>query len=62
MTARVSISQAEVQRARAAADKAGLRLKAVERRPDGSVRFEFADDTADNDDWRAGSPLYAGRA
>ena len=62
MGARVSISSAEVKRAKAAADNAGLRLKAVERKPDGSVRFEFTDEADNDDDWRAGSPLYAGRA
>jgi hypothetical protein len=50
-----------VARAKSAAEKAGLRLSALERKPDGTIRLEFGD--ADNDeDWRAGSPLYAGRA
>jgi hypothetical protein len=61
VTARVTLSTAEVTRAKAAAEKAGLRLAAVERKPDGTVRWEFGEE-ADNDDWRAGSPLYEGRA
>ena len=63
MASRASLSQAEVARAKAAAEKAGLRLAAVERKPDGSVRWEFGAEEANDDDWRAGSPLYAaGRA
>lgn len=60
MASRATLSWSEVEKAKAAADKAGLRLAAVERRPDGSVRWEFDKEAADNDDdWRAGSPLYA---
>ena len=62
MASKPSLSPAELSRAKAAADKAGLRLAAIERKPDGTIRFEFGADEADNDDWRAGSPLYAGRA
>lgn len=51
------ISSAEIEYAKAAAEKAGLRLAALEKRPDGTVKLEFGEFTA-NDDWRAGSPLY----
>lgn len=51
------ISSAEIEQAKAAAEKAGLRLAALEKRPDGTVKMEFGEFVA-NDDWRAGSPLY----
>jgi hypothetical protein len=50
-------TQADIARARAAADKAGLRLTGFEKKPDGTIRLEFGEWTNDND-WRAGSPLY----
>lgn len=51
------ISPAEVEHAKAAAEKAGLRLKALEKRPDGTIKFEFGEWEPAND-WREGSPLY----
>ena len=51
------ISPAEIEYAKAAAEKAGLRLAALEKRPDGTVKMEFGDLEAANDFW-AGSPLY----
>lgn len=51
------ISPAEIVRAKAAAEEAGLRLTALEKRPDGTLKLEFGELQA-NDDWRAGSPLY----
>ena len=51
------IRQADIDRAKKAADKAGLCLKACELRPDGSIRLEFGEPLVD--DWRAGSPLYS---
>lgn len=56
----VRISEAEIARAKVAAEAAGLRLTAMEKRPDGTVKFEFGEFN-DNDDWRAGSPLYEQR-
>jgi hypothetical protein len=61
MASRASLSTAEVVRATAAAAKSGLRLVAVERKPDGTVRWEFGDSQPDNDDFWDGSPLYEGR-
>jgi hypothetical protein len=58
MTARARFTQADLSKARTAADKAGLRLTGFEVRPDGTIRMEFGDWSQDNDDWRAGSPLY----
>lgn len=51
------ISSAEVEHARSVAEKAGLRLTALEKRPDGTVKLEFGEMEPAND-WRAGSPLY----
>jgi hypothetical protein len=57
MTKPVRISSAEIERAKAAANNAGLRLVGLEKRPDGTIKFEFGEyETVD--DWRAGSPLY----
>jgi hypothetical protein len=53
----VRISAAEIERAKLAAADAGLRLVGLEKHPDGTLRFEFAEDAAP-DDWRDGSPLY----
>lgn len=58
MTKPARFSQADLTRARAAADKAGLRLVGFEVKPDGTIRLEFGDWSQDNDDWRSGSPLY----
>lgn len=58
MTRAARFTQADIDRARRAADKAGLRLTGYEVKPDGTVRLEFGDWSQDNDDWRAGSPLY----
>jgi hypothetical protein len=52
------ISHAEVEHAKAVAEKAGLRLAALEKRPDGTVKLEFGAIEGANDDWREGSPLY----
>jgi hypothetical protein len=52
------ISHAEVEHAKAVAEKAGLRLAALEKRPDGTVKMEFGEFSGANDDWREGSPLY----
>ena len=52
------ISSAEVEHAKAVAEKAGLRLVGLQKSPDGTVKFEFGEFEA-NDDWRAGSPLYS---
>jgi hypothetical protein len=56
----VRITAGEIERAKAAALDAGLRLVGLEKRPDGTLRFEFAE-AVDADDWRDGSPLYDGR-
>jgi hypothetical protein len=61
MASRASLSTAEVIRATAAAAKSGLRLVAVERKPDGSVRWEFGENKPDNDDFWDGSPLLEDR-
>lgn len=53
----VRISSAEIERAKAAANGAGLRLVGLEKRPDGTVKFEFGE--YEEEDWRAGSPLYS---
>lgn len=52
------VSPAEIAQAKAAAEKSGLRLSAIEKRPDGTVKLEFGEFEAAND-WRAGSPLYS---
>lgn len=51
------VSSADISQAKAAAEKAGLRLVAFEKRPDGTVKLEFGE-PEEADDWRAGSPLY----
>jgi hypothetical protein len=53
----VRISAAEIERAKDECAKAGVRLVGLEKRPDGSVKFEFGD--FEEEDWRAGSPLYS---
>ena len=57
MTKHARISPADIAYAKAAAEKAGLCLAAVEKRPDGSLRLEFSAPQFP-DDWRVGSPLY----
>lgn len=52
----VRISAAEIARAKADAETAGLRLVGLEKRPDGTVKFEFGEFN-DNDDWRVGTPF-----
>jgi hypothetical protein len=51
------VSSAEVEHAKAVAEKAGLRLAAYQKSPDGTVKLEFGEFEPAND-WRAGSPLY----
>jgi len=58
---RARFSVNDLHRAHKAAEKVG-RVKSWEIRPDGTIRVEFGDGEPDNDDWRAGSPLYEGRA
>ena len=58
MTRPARISSAEVEHAKAVAEKAGLRLVGLQKSPDGTVKFEFGEFEASND-WRAGSPLYS---
>jgi hypothetical protein len=55
----VRISAAEIERAKSAAEVAGLRLVGLEKRPDGTVKFEFGDpEEQSNENWFAGGPLY----
>lgn len=55
------ISAAEIVRAKVEAEKAGLRLRGLEKRPDGTIKFEFAEiEESNGDGWFAGSPLYGG--
>lgn len=56
MTARATFTQADVARAKKAAEAAGLRLAAFEVKPDGTVKLEFGE-FAVNDDWRVGTPF-----
>jgi hypothetical protein len=51
------ITPADIVRAKEAAAEAGLCLASLEKRPDGTVKLEFAAPGLP-DDWRAGSPLY----
>jgi hypothetical protein len=57
MGVQARISAADILRAKAAAEEAGLSLASLEKRPDGTVKIEFAAPGMP-DDWRAGSPLY----
>lgn len=57
----VRITSAEIVRAKDECEKAGVRLVGLEKRPDGTIKFEFAEFEASNDDWREGSPLYGSR-
>lgn len=59
VTKHARISAAEIVRAKVEAEKAGLRLRGLEKRPDGTIKFEFAEpDEGSGDGWFAGSPLY----
>lgn len=58
MSVRVRITSAEIERAKLETEKAGLRLVGIEKHPDGTIKFEFGEPVAFNDDWREGSPLY----
>jgi hypothetical protein len=52
----VSTLRASILRA---AEVAGLRLVGLEKRPDGTVKFEFGDlEEQSNENWFAGGPLY----
>jgi hypothetical protein len=53
----VRITSAEIERAKDECAKAGVRLVGLEKRPDGTVKFEFGE--FEEEDWRAGSPLYS---
>lgn len=55
----VRISSAEIERAKLAANDAGVKLVGFEKRPDGTIKLEFGD--YGEEDWRAGSPLYEAR-
>jgi hypothetical protein len=48
------ISAADIANAKEAAAEAGLCLKALEKRPDGTVKLEFAEPGMP-DDWRVGT-------
>lgn len=57
------ITAADIVRAKEAAAEAGLCLKALEKRPDGSLKLEFMEpSTPDNGSWFNGSPLYGNPA
>lgn len=60
MTKPARITAADILNARQAAEDAGLRLTGLERRPDGTLKLEFAE-FLPTDDWRADSPLYSER-
>ena len=49
------ISAADIARAKQAAEEAGLCLTGLEKRPDGTVKLEFAPPQPFNDDWRVGT-------
>jgi hypothetical protein len=54
----VRISAAEISRAKDECEKAGVRLVGLEKRPDGTLKFEFGEFEDITGDWRDGSPLY----
>lgn len=58
MTKFTRITAAEIARAKEAAAEAGLCLTGLEKRPDGTVKLEFAPPQPFDSDWRDGSPLY----
>jgi hypothetical protein len=45
----VRVSGTDVELARAAAEKAGLRLASLEKRPDGTVKLEFGEFAGNSD-------------
>jgi hypothetical protein len=53
MTAR--FTQAEIAKAKQLAEGAGLRLTGYLKAPDGTVKLEFGEPEAFNDDWRVGT-------
>jgi hypothetical protein len=55
----VRITSAEIERAKAAANDAGVKLTGFEKRPDGTIKLEFGE--YEEEDWRADSPLYEAR-
>lgn len=55
----VRITSAEIERAKAAANDAGVKLTGFEKRPDGTIKLEFGEFS--DEDWRQGSPLYEAR-
>lgn len=55
MTKPARFTQAEIDQAKALAENAGLRLAGIEKRPDGTVKLEFGELSALNDDWRSGT-------
>lgn len=58
MTARARFSQADVERAIKACEKAGLCVGTVRFTKDGFEIVAGGDEKADNGNWWAGSPLY----
>jgi hypothetical protein len=58
MTRPVRITSAEIERAKLETEKAGMRLVGIEKRPDGTVTFEFGESDGVTGNWFAGSPLY----
>jgi len=50
-------SQADLIRAMKAAEKAGYRVAGYEIKSDGSIKVELGEQ--EQEDWRAGSPLYS---
>jgi hypothetical protein len=53
----VRITSAEIERAKLETEKAGLRLIGIEKKPDGTVKFEFGEFEPITDDWRIGTPF-----
>ena len=52
------ITAAEIARAKDECAKAGVRLVGLEKRPDGTVKFEFGNSEEQDASWFAGSPLW----
>lgn len=61
MTKPAAFRQADVTRAVNGVKAAGLSVAVVRLAPDGAVEIVTGPPIEDNEDWRAGSPLY-GRA
>lgn len=57
MSKAARFSQSDLIRAADAMRKAGLRVRATEIAPDGTIRI-LTEDGEEADDWRSGSPLY----